>query len=271
MKIKLFILAVLATASGFVPPSQAASILESANTFATLAGTTVTSVGNTMVNGDIGVYPGGTITGFPPGIVAGTNYVGGIAQQAESDTLSAYNSLNSAAAIQNLSGQDLGGLTLTPGTRNFDTAALLTGTLTLDAQGDINAIFDFQIGSTLSTASDATVLLINGAQADNVFWQVGTSATLGLDTSFAGNILADESITIDGGTDLSGRALAINGAVTLNDNVITIPPEVPEPATNWLLIFCALGLCAGLKRRHVAEWQSAHRLVAARSPLGARQ
>ena len=117
--------------------------------------------------------------------------------------------------------------------------AQLTGTLTLDARGDSNARFDFQIGSTLTTASSSSIVLTNGAQADNVFWQVGSSATLGADTSFDGSILADQSITLNAGASMSGRALALNAAVTLDDNDITVPTAVPEPASFWLLAFCA--------------------------------
>ncbi len=133
-----------------------------------------------------------------------------------------------------MTGQDLGGLTLTSGVRNFTSSAGLTGTLTLDAGGDPTARFDFQIGSTFITAGNAVVLLINGAQASNVFWQVGTSATLGTNTSFAGTILADQSITLNTGADISGRAIALNAAVTLDNNDITIP----EPASLWLVMSC---------------------------------
>lgn len=217
------------------PAKSHAGILYSAEAFAVLAGSTVTNTGSTVLNGDLGVYPGSAITGFGPGVVDGSTYAGGaVPQQAQSDALAGYLALENEIPIENLSGQDLGGLTLTGGVRNFTSSAGLTGTLVLDAQGDSNARFDFQIGSTLTTASGAAVLLINGAQAGNVFWQVGTSATLGTNTSFAGSILADQSITLNNGSNIFGRAIALNGAVTLDNNLIT----VPEPASLFLLAAC---------------------------------
>jgi type VI secretion system secreted protein VgrG len=147
-----------------------------------------------------------------------------------------------------LTGQDLGGLTFTAGVYSFSSSAQLTGTLTLNGTGD----FVFQIGSTLTTADSSTVVLINGAQAGNVFWQVGTSATLGTDTSFNGSILADQSITFDTGANMSGSAVALNGAVTLSDNTITIPTFVPEAAALWPLVFCASVFC-GWQR--LAVWR----------------
>lgn len=136
-----------------------------------------------------------------------------------------------------MTGQDLGGLTLGPGVYYFSSSAALTGTLNLS--GNANERFDFLIGSTLTTASSSAILLMNGAQAGNVFWQVGSSATLGTDTSFAGSILAQVSITLNTGTSLSGRALALTGAVSLDDNVITVPTAVPEPSALWSGAFCA--------------------------------
>jgi hypothetical protein len=241
MKNKCLILSVVVALAGFLPQSKAAVILNSADSFAVLGGSTVTSTGNTILNGDLGLYPGTAITGFSPGIVNGATYAGGsIARQAQIDAFAAYyNTLAGETFSQNLSGQDLGTLILTPGVYFFNSSAQLTGTLTLDAQGDCHARFDFLIGSTLTTASSASVVLINGAQADNVFWQVGSSATLGTDTSFDGSILADQSITLDTGASMSGRALALNAAVSLDDNVITVPTTVPEPASFWLLAFFA--------------------------------
>lgn len=212
-----------------------AGILVSADGFAVLAGSTVTNTGNTVLDGDLGVYPGSVITGFPPGIVNGSIYAGGaVSRQAQIDALAGYVLLGHEVSIQDLSGQDLGGLTLTSGVRNFTSSAGLTGTLTLDGGGNSNARFDFQIGSILTTASNAVVLLINGAQASNVFWQVGDSVTLGTNTSFSGSILADQSITLTTGANISGRAIALNGAVTLDNNLIAIP----EPAALWLLVSC---------------------------------
>lgn len=218
----------------------------------------MTSTGDTVLNGDLGVYPSPAITGFPPGIVNGTTYAGGaVAQQAQADAHIAYNILAGETPTQNLTGQDLGGLTLGPGVYSFSSPAQLTLTLTLDAHGDSNARFHFLIGTTLTTGSSSAVLLINGAQADNVFWQVGTSATLGTGTSFYGSILAHESITLNTGTSMSGRALALNGAVTLDNNVITDITAVPEANTFWPLVFCASVFGAG-------QWLAGRRRKAGR-------
>ena len=184
--------ALIAAAVGTAPS------LGGAAGFAVLAGTTVTNTGPTQVIGDVGVSPGTEITGLTPGMVVGTIYAGGaVAAQAQTDALTAYNDLAGQACDTILTGQDLGGLTLTPGVYCFSSSAQLTGTLTLDALGDPNAVFIFQIGSTLTTASDSSVLLINSANPCNVFFQVGSSATLGTDTSFEGNILARASITLN--------------------------------------------------------------------------
>ena len=162
--------------------------LGTAANFAVLAGSTVTNTGPTALIGDLGVSPGTAITGFPPGSRdRGTIHAGdAVAAQAEVDLTTAYNVLAGEAVDQDLTGQDLGGHTLTPGVYHFSSSAQLTGTLTLDAQGDPNAVFVFQIGSTLTTASNSSVVLINGADACNVFWQVGSSATLGTSTHVRG-------------------------------------------------------------------------------------
>jgi hypothetical protein len=230
--------------------AQTALDLQSAGSFAVLAGSTITNTGNTVVNGDLGLSPGTAVTGFPPGVVLnGTTYVGGVAIQAQANALSAFNTLAGEAVLSNVSGSDLGGLTLTPGVYHFDSTAQLTGTLTLDAGGNSNARFDFQIGSTLTTATASLVTLINGAQADNVFWQVGSSATLGAGTNFSGSILADASITLNSGVDLSGRAFALNAAVTLDSNNISTPgAAVPEPAETSVLIAGFLGLLVGARK-----------------------
>jgi hypothetical protein len=219
--------------------------LGTAGSFAVLAGSTVTNTGNTNLFGNLGVWPGTAITGFPPGIVSeGTTDAGNaIAMQAESDLSTAYNSAASAPCGTTLTGQDLGGLTLTPGVYCFGSSAQLTGTLTLDAQGNPNAIFLFQIGSTLTTASGSSVIFANGGQGNDLFWQVGSSATLGTGTDFAGNILALTSITLNTGANIAcGSALAQNGAVTMDTNYVygcgagvSEASDVPEPGTASLL------------------------------------
>ena len=208
--------------------------LGTAKSFAVLAGQTVTNTGPTSVIGDLGVWPGTAITGFPPGIVTGGTIHAGdaVAMQAQSGVTAAYNVLTSQACTSNLTSPELGGLTLTPGVYCFTSSAQLTGTLTLNAQGDPNAVFIFKIVSTLTTANASSVLVINGGNDCNVFWQVGSSATLGTDTSFKGNILALTSITLNTGASVvSGRALARNGAVTMDDNTVSIAGCAVSAAT----------------------------------------
>jgi hypothetical protein len=200
------------------------TVLGTAQSFAVLAGSAVTNTGSTTVYGSLGVDPGLSITGFPPGLVAGGTIHAGDAEslQAQTDTTIAYNALAGQTPTVDLTGQDLGGLTLTAGVYHFSSSAQLTGVLTLDAQGDPNAIFVFQMGSTLTTASNSSVLVLNGGDDCNVFWQVGSSATVGTTTAFKGNILALTSITLVTGATVSGRTLARNGAVTMDTNDISI-------------------------------------------------
>ncbi len=190
-----------------------------------LGGSTVTNTATpTVVTGNLGVSPGSAVTGFPPGVVTGgtIHAADAAAAQAQSELTTLYNNLASTACNTDLTGQDLGGLTLTPGVYCFSTSAQLTGTLTLDAQGNPNAVFIFKIGSALTTASASSVLLINGASSCGVFWQVGSSATLGTGTALAGSIVALTSITLNTGASVSGRILARNGAVTLDDNQVAV-------------------------------------------------
>lgn len=217
--------------------------LGSAGSYSVLAGSAVTNTGPTVISGNLGVSPQSSITGFPPGLVLGTVHAADAnALGAQADALTAYNSLAGVALTQNLTGQDLGGLTLTPGVYRFDSSAGLTGALTLDLLGNPNSLFIFQIGSTLTTASNSSVVTIDGANCCNVFWQIGSSATLGTNTAFQGNILALTSITLTTGANITdGRALALNGAVTLDTNNISsavcdrIDSTVPEPGSPLLL------------------------------------
>lgn len=192
--------------------------LGAAASYSVLGGSTVTNTGPTVLNGDLGVSPGTAITGFPPGTTAGATHAGDAqAAQAKLDLLTAYSAAAALTPTATLAG-DIGGQTFGPGVYNSASSLGITGTVTLDARGDPNAVFTFQMGSTLITASASNVKLINGAKASNVFWQVGSSATLGTTTSFAGTIMALASITVTTGVTVDGRALALNGAVTLDSN-----------------------------------------------------
>lgn len=221
-------LSLAAAALAFIAGPAAAQLsLGTAQNFGVLGGSTVTNTGPSVITGDVGVSPGTSVTGFPPGvIVGGTIHAGdAVAGQAQTDLTQAYNTAAGTACNVDLTGQDLGGLTLTPGVYCFSSSAFLSGTLTLDMQGNPNAFFLFKIGSTLITASGSSVVLINSGGTTcppNVFWQVGSSATLGTGSSMAGNILALTSITLTTGARLNGRALARNGAVTLDSNTVTI-------------------------------------------------
>ncbi|MDP3889959.1 ice-binding family protein [Nocardioides sp.] len=197
--------------------------LGTATSFAVLAGTTVTNTGPTSVNGDLGVSPGDAVVGFPPGTVSnGTIHAGNaVALNAQDDLTTAYNDAAGRTPAVDKTGQDLAGQTLLPGVYNASSEMALTGTVTLDAQGDPDAVFIFQAGSTLITGSNSTVALVGEARACNVFWQVGSSATFGTDTTFAGTVMALTSIEMLNGASIEGRLLARNGAVTLDDNTIT--------------------------------------------------
>ncbi|MFZ2492074.1 MAG: ice-binding family protein [Thermoanaerobaculia bacterium] len=219
------------------PVSAQAPTLGTSSSFGVLAGSTVTNTGPSVIRGDVGVSPGTAITGFPPGSVVGgtTHSNDAVASTAQNDVTFAYNGLAGLACNTVLTGQDLGGMTLTAGVYCFATSAQLTGTLTLDAQGNPGAQFIFQIGSTLTTASNSIVRVINSGNNCNIYWQVGSSATLGTATAFAGNILALTSITATTGASVSGRLLARNGAVTLDTNAVSVcplcPPITLAPAT----------------------------------------
>ncbi len=227
--------------------------LGAASLFAVLGGTTVTNTGISSIDGNLGLWSGTSITGFPPGTVNGTiDATNASAMQAQMDLTSAYNLAAAQPCGGVLTGQNLGGKTLTAGVYCFASAAQLNGTLILNAQGEANAVFIFEIGGTLTTLSSSRVTIINGGTGNNVFWQVGGSATLGTSSQFAGNILALSDITLDAGADIScGRALALNGAVTMDTNDVSINAPgcgagiatAPEPGT---ATFLSIGLLLGL-------------------------
>ena len=235
-------------------------------TFGVLAGSTVTNSGPTVVNGNLGVSPGTAITGINgiapggPGTVTGSIHsADAFALQAQNELTAAYNAAAGAASTATKSG-DLGGQTLFAGVYTASSSLGITGTVTLDAQNNPNAQFIFQIGSALTTATGSSVALINGANPANIFWQIGSSATLGTSASFSGNILALSSISFGTGATLQGRALARNGAVTLLSNVISVPaglggpgggPPTPggpgvTPAPSSLILVSTALVCAGI-------------------------
>ena len=246
--------------------------LGGAASFGVVGSSTVTNTGPTIINGDLGLSPGTSVTGFPPGIVNGTIHIAdAVALAAQTSITTAYNALAGQACNVNLTGTNLGGLTLTPGVYCFSSSAQLTGTLTLDGLGNPGSVWVFQIGSTLTTASGSGVVFINGGQSCGAFWQVGSSATLGTTTNFSGNILALASITATTGATSSGALFARTGAVTLDSNIVSVvgscgagpqpsptpigsppPPPVPalpEVATWGLLAILLAGGVFVLSRR----------------------
>jgi hypothetical protein len=279
----LSFLGAVATAALLLAPSLVSAQVTlgpTLQTFGVLAGSTVTNTGPSAVTGNVGVSPGAALVGFPPGTASGTLHAANATSgQGQTELTTAYNTAAGTVCTTDLTGQDLGGLVLVPGVYCFATSAQLTGNLTLDFLGNPNASFLFQTGSTLTTASGSSVLAINTGGAGclpNINWQIGSSATLGTTTNFAGNILALASVTLTTAANLRGRALARNGAVTLDSNLAVggcpaaaaapggpIPapgaggPFVPVPTLQeWALILLGLML-AGF-----GGWQVRRKVIA---------
>jgi type VI secretion system secreted protein VgrG len=213
------------TASLCAPaPAMAAPLLGSAQAFAVLGAATVTNTGPTTIHGNLGVSPGSAITGLESITLYGTaNQANAAADLAETDAMAAYAALAALPDTANLTGQDLGSVgVLTPGVYAFDAAAQLTGTLRLNFAGDPDTPFVFQVGSALTLASAANVIIENGGPTSAVYWDVGSSATLGTASTFAGNLLAQQSVTFDAGASmLCGRAIALTAAVTMDSNAVS--------------------------------------------------
>jgi len=198
--------------------------LASTSNIAILGGSAITSTGATTITGDMGLSPGSSVGGFPPGILNGTLRINdNIATQAKLDLTAAYNDAagRTSTDIVTLSG-NIGGLTLTPGLyKSTSSLAISSGDLTFDAKGNANAVFIIQIATTLTTTSGRKVFLAGGASAANIFWQVGSSATFGTTSDFKGTVMAMQSITFNTGATLNGRALARTGGITMAANTIT--------------------------------------------------
>lgn len=210
----------LATA-GSAAAATASVGLGTASPYSVLAGSAVTNTGPSRLNGDLGVSPGTAITGFPPGLAAGSTHAAdAVAGKAKASLVTAYNDAAGRAPTASVAG-DLVGRTLTDGVYKSSSSLALSGTLTLNGQGNPDSVFIIQVASTLITASASAVNVINGAQACHVFWQVGSSATLGTASSFKGTIMALTSVTVTTGATVQGRVLARNGQVALDNNVFT--------------------------------------------------
>lgn len=246
------------------------SVLGAAETYSVLGASTVTNTGATVLAGDLGLYPGKSITGFPPGTVNGaTHNRDAAAMTAQASALAAYTAFKALPTSSggNLTGTDLGGLTLNPGVYTFNSSAQLTGTLDLNFGGLSNRIFVFQTGSSLTTASGSAVALLNEGTNDAIYWVIGSSATLGTTTAFQGTVIAHDSITLNTGATIGcGAAIALNAAVTLDTNTIggscaagdetgtpavsPSPAPTPEPGSLMLLGTGALSSIAMFRRRY---------------------
>jgi len=264
-------------------------ILGAAQSFTVLGGATVTNTGLSTINGDVGTAPGTAVTGIGATTLFGTVHSGDpAAMLAHVDAIAASDYLAGLSFTRDLSGQDLGGMTLTAGVYRLTSSAQLTGALTLDAQNMANALFVFQIGSTLTTAGASSVNVINGSADTGVFFDVGTSAVLGAGSLFAGNIIAADSITFNAAASLlCGRALALNGSVTLDTNLVSRDcaaggalgttsvdygsegfagvaadaQDVPEPGSLLLLPLGLLALAYGRRRASICASLPSHRAL----------
>jgi hypothetical protein len=218
-------------------PASAASYedavgLGTADPYSVLAGSTVTNTGPTTLSGELGVSPGNAITGFPPGLAGGAIHAGDAnAASAQSSLTTAYLDAESRAPTGTSLRSALAGGTFLAGVYNASSSLDVSGAVTLDGEGDPNAVFIFQVSASLTTASSTSIVLTGNTQACNVFWQVGASTTLGTGNSFAGTVMALTSISVGTGTTVAGRALARNGAVTLDNNVFSDPACVTTPTT----------------------------------------
>jgi type VI secretion system secreted protein VgrG len=254
--------------------ANATPLLGTAQNFAVLGGATVTDAGATTIQGDLGVSPGTAFGGMESIAVTGTvDAADASAIAAQADAASAFTSLAALSSTQSLTGENLGGMTLSPGVYRFSSAAQLTGDLTLDFAADPGGTFVFQIGSALTTAAGSTVAALNGSAASGVYWLIGSSATFGADTVLAGNVLAGQSITLGAGSSICGRAIALGGAVTMSGNFISGDcgsgagagrgdfgslgfsggAAVPEPATWPMMLAGAAFLGGALRMRRRVE------------------